>query len=124
MKLKRASSELFNGRPTFDESPSGRRLSRELPLYSSDFKAKGIRLSLVAVTWAQLEKRLSIAIDSIEDPERYPFLESQQILIETKPVDANAKLAHTIPKKLFKFKNMQKTMPISNRQLKLKDPQN
>ena len=97
LKLKRASSELFNGRPTFDESPSGRRLSRELPLYSSDFKAKGIRLSLVAVTWAQLEKRLSIAIDSIEDPERYPFLESQQILIETKPVDANAKLAHMYP---------------------------
>ena len=97
LKLERASSELLDGRPTFDESPSGRRLSRELPLYSSDFKAKGIRLSLVAVTWAQLEKRLSIAIDSIEDSERYPFLESQQILIETKPVDVDAKLAHMYP---------------------------
>ena len=97
LRLKRASSELFNGMPTFDESPTGRRLSRVLPAYSSEFKAEGIRLSIVAVTWRQLEKRLSIAIDSIEDPERYSFLESQQILIETKPVDPDAKLAHMYP---------------------------
>ena len=96
-RLRRASSELFNGKPTFDQSPAGRRLSRELPAYSSNFKAEGVRVSIVAVTWAQLEKRISIAIDSIEDPERYPFLESQQILVETEPVDEGAKLAHLYP---------------------------
>ena len=96
-RLGEISAELFDGTPTFDDHPTGKRLSRALPLSSLGFKPEGIRLSIVATSWPQLEKRIALAKEGITDPGRHSFLKSQQIHIEDAPLDPNAKLAHMYP---------------------------
>ena len=96
-RLNDAYLELFDGATNFDDSPTGKRLSKALPAASRRFKPEGIRLSIVATSWSQLEKRITLAKEGIADPGRRSFLESQQILLEESPLDPGAKLAHMYP---------------------------
>ena len=96
-KLRKTSASLIDGSPNFDESPTGKRLSKSLPNASKHYTAKGIRLAIVATSWAQLEKRIALAEQGITNAGSRDFLASQQILIRENPVDEGSKLAHMYP---------------------------
>ncbi len=90
-------SELFDGSPNFDSNPNGKRLSAELPKISNNFEPKGIRLAIAANTWTVLDKRIKMAIDSLDDPSKWEFLSKQFIFISDSTINQNHLLAHMYP---------------------------
>ncbi|HIF46726.1 MAG TPA: acyltransferase domain-containing protein [Candidatus Poseidoniales archaeon] len=87
----------FNG-PNFDDDPSGTRLSSALhSAWSFDTKDSH-RMAFIATDWAQYSKRHSLALKSIDDKEKWGFLQSQGILItDTPSMPDGAKVAHMYP---------------------------
>ena len=92
------SSKLFDGTSNFDTDPNGRRLSSILPELSKGFEAEGIRVGIVADSWAVLEKRMKMASDSLDDQNKWPFLSKQNIFIsDSPPLGSDDLLAHMYP---------------------------
>ena len=70
----------FSG-TNFDDSPSGLRLSSELPKASKEYSAKdAVRMALVATSWSELEKRKALALKAMEDKAKWGFLMAQMVL--------------------------------------------
>ena len=91
-------SKLFDGTSNFDTDPNGRRLSSILPELSKGFEAEGIRVGIVADSWAVLEKRMKMASDSLDDQNKWPFLSKQNIFIsDSPPLGSDDLLAHMYP---------------------------
>ncbi|MDP6857107.1 MAG: SDR family NAD(P)-dependent oxidoreductase [Candidatus Thalassarchaeaceae archaeon] len=112
--ISKTSSILFDGTPTFDDNPTGRRLSSVLPEVSKAFEAKGIRLAIVADSWAILEKRIKMVSDSINDREKWPFLGKQNIFIsDSPPLTDDDLLAHMYPGQGSQYVGM--TLDLSKR---------
>ena len=97
-RLREVRSSIFDGSPTFDDSPQGRRLSAVLPKISTEYVAEGIRVGLVADSWAILEKRLTMLESSLEDRSKWDFLAKQFIFVsDAPPLTDNQRLAHMYP---------------------------
>ena len=88
----------FDG-PLFDDDPRGQRLSVTLQSASASFDAShSCRLALVATSWAEFEKRKSLALKSISDPGKWGFLQAQGVLVSDQPsMPDGAKIAHMYP---------------------------
>ena len=98
IRLGEARSAIFDGSPTFDDSPQGRRLSAVLPHISSGYVAEGVRVGLVADSWAILEKRLTMLESSLEDRSKWDFLSKQFIFVsDAPPLTDGQRLAHMYP---------------------------
>ncbi len=96
--LSETRSNIFDGSPTFDDSPKGRRLSFVLPQISAEYVAEGVRVGLVADSWATLEKRFSMLESSLEDRSKWDFLAKQFIFVsDAPPLTDNQLLAHMYP---------------------------
>jgi len=90
-------TELFTG-SNFDTDPQGKRLSFALPQASVDYRAEGVRCAIVASDWAQLSKRLDLALNSIDDRAKWGFLAKQMVMItDEQTLPAEAKVAHLYP---------------------------
>ncbi|MEE2811532.1 MAG: beta-ketoacyl synthase N-terminal-like domain-containing protein, partial [Candidatus Thermoplasmatota archaeon] len=97
VKAQQAITALFTG-DHFDQSPTGKRLSFELPKVSSDFVAEGVRMAIVASDWSQLKKRYELFESSVDDSSKWPFLSKQLIMITDDPIlGDHAKVAHLYP---------------------------
>ena len=91
-------SNIFDGSPTFDDSPEGRRLSAILPQISEGYVAEGVRVGLVADSWATLEKRFTMLESSLDDRSKWDFLAKQFIFVsDSPPLTDNQLLAHMYP---------------------------
>ena len=89
---------IFDGSPTFDDSPEGRRLSAILPQISEGYVAEGVRVGLVADSWATLEKRFTMLESSLDDRSKWDFLAKQFIFVsDSPPLTDNQLLAHMYP---------------------------
>ncbi|MGB1420884.1 MAG: beta-ketoacyl synthase N-terminal-like domain-containing protein [Poseidonia sp.] len=88
----------FSG-PLFDDDPRGRRLSEALQTSSSGYDETAVaRLALVATSWAEFTKRQTLAINALDDKEKWGFLQAQGVLVSTdSPLPAKAKVAHMYP---------------------------
>lgn len=88
----------FSG-TNFDDSPSGSRLSSELPKKSTEFSASdAVRMALVATSWAEFEKRKALALKAMEDKAKWGFLMAQMVLVTDEPaLPSAAKVAHMYP---------------------------
>ena len=82
---------------TFDTDPHGLRLSTVLPTWSDSILTEGPRLAISATSWAQLAKRLDLALASMMERDRWGFLAAQGIILGDGPTAASAKVAHTYP---------------------------
>lgn len=83
----------------FDEDPRGRRLSEALQAASQSYDPQGgVRMAVIATSWAEFDKRLGLALKAMDDPEKWGFLQSQGVLISSEPsLPAEAKVAHMYP---------------------------
>ena len=91
-------TELFTG-SNFDTDPQGKRLSFALPQASVDYRAEGVRCAIVASDWAQLSKRLDLALNSIDDRAKWGFLAKQMVMItdeQTLPAEAISTRARAV----------------------------
>ena len=88
----------FSG-PLFDDDPKGKRLSIELQSASSAFDVShSCRLALVATSWAEFEKRKTLALKSISDQGKWGFMQAQGVLVSDQPsMPERAKIAHMYP---------------------------
>ena len=88
----------FSG-SNFDEDPRGLRLSMALQEASTSFdRNHPCRMALVATSWADFEKRKTLALKSISDHGKWGFLQAQGILISDQPaMPDGAKIAHMYP---------------------------
>ena len=88
----------FDG-PLFDDDAKGLRLSMALQSASESFDVNHpCRLALIATSWAEYEKRKSLAISSLGDSEKWGFLQAQGILVSDQPsMPAGTKVAHMYP---------------------------
>ena len=88
----------FDG-PLFDDDAKGLRLSMALQSASESFDVNHpCRLALIATSWAEFEKRKSLAISSLGDSEKWGFLQAQGILVSDQPsMPAETKVAHMYP---------------------------
>ena len=79
--VKENSNLSFSG-TNFDDSPSGLRLSSELPKASKEYSAKdAIRMAIIATSWSDLEKRKALALKAMEDKAKWGFLMAQMVLL-------------------------------------------
>ncbi|MBQ70106.1 MAG: hypothetical protein CMA65_01270 [Euryarchaeota archaeon] len=87
------------GEPRFDSDPRGRRLSEALQGASGEYDSSHqARMALVATSWAEFDKRVTLALKAMDDPEKWGFLQSQGILISTdSALPKEAKVAHMYP---------------------------
>jgi acyl transferase domain-containing protein/acyl carrier protein len=109
-----AKEALFDGTPNFDVKPTGRRLSEVLPEVSKNFEAKGVRLAIVATSWADLEKRLGLFNSAVGDRAKWGFLSKQNILIsDSTPLSTGDKVAHMYPGQGSQYVGM--TLDLSRR---------
>jgi len=85
--------------PLFDDDPAGRRLSVVLTDASAGFDPDdALRLALVATSWAEFEKRRTLAASSLSDPAKWGFLAAQGIMVTDTPAMPDAaKVAHMYP---------------------------
>ncbi|MEC7625713.1 MAG: beta-ketoacyl synthase N-terminal-like domain-containing protein, partial [Candidatus Thermoplasmatota archaeon] len=88
----------FDG-PLFDDDPRGRRLSEALQEASNSFDPQALyRLALVATSWAEFNKRQTLAGQAMMDPDKWGFLQAQGVLITDQPaMPAEAKTVHMYP---------------------------
>ena len=87
----------FSG-PSFDEDPRGRRLSFELDNASIFESSHEVRMAIVATSWADFDKRVSLAVKAMEDKEKWGFLQAQGVLLTDEPaLPSKAKIAHMYP---------------------------
>ncbi len=88
----------FSG-SNFDDDPRGLRLSMALQDASTSFdRNHPCRMALVATSWADFEKRKTLALKSISDQAKWGFLQAQGILISDQPaMPDGAKIAHMYP---------------------------
>ena len=88
----------FDG-PLFDDDPRGRRLSEALQEASNSFDPQApYRLALVATSWAEFNKRQTLAGQAMMDPDKWGFLQAQGVLITDQPaMPAEAKTVHMYP---------------------------
>ena len=87
----------FTG-PDFDTDPNGRRLSFVLDSHWSFNVKDNVRMALVATSWAEFEKRRTLALKSFDDKAKWGFLASQGVIVSDLPAfDAEAKVAHMYP---------------------------
>ncbi|RJU81478.1 MAG: acyltransferase domain-containing protein [Candidatus Poseidoniales archaeon] len=94
---KKLESLNFSG-PSFDEDPRGRRLSLELDKASIFDSSNEVRMAIVATSWADFDKRVSLAVKAMDDKEKWGFLQSQGVLLTDEPaLPAKAKIAHMYP---------------------------
>ena len=100
--------------PTFDDHPTGRRLSAALAALSSDYSPEGVRCAVVASTWAQLEKRLDLLLDNLEDREKWDFLSKQMVHVtDAPPLPREAGLVQMFPGQGSQYVGM--TLDLSQR---------
>ena len=85
--------------PLFDDDPRGRRLSEALQSLSQAYDtAHPARMALIATSWAEFEKRKSLAMQAMFDKEKWGFLQAQGILLTDEPsLPAEAKTVHMYP---------------------------
>jgi len=84
--------------PSFDEDPCGRRLSFELDNASIFDSSHEIRMAIIATSWADFDKRVSLAIKAMDDKEKWGFLQAQGVLLTDEPtLPSKAKIAHMYP---------------------------
>ena len=83
----------------FDSDPRGLRLSMALQDASSNFQADAkCRMALVATSWAEFEKRKTLATSSLSDKAKWGFLQAQGILVSDEASLPNGtKIAHMYP---------------------------
>ena len=87
----------FSG-PNFDEDPRGRRLSVELDTASQFNVSDDFRMAIIATSWAEFDKRTSLAIKAMSDKEKWGFLQAQGILLtDETALPEKAKIAHMYP---------------------------
>ena len=88
----------FNG-PLFDEDPRGRRLSEALQTESESFDVNAaVRMAIVATSWAEFNKRRTLAGQAMDDKEKWGFLQAQGILLTDEPcLPVAAKTVHMYP---------------------------
>jgi len=97
-KLQQLGEILFGAGPDFDDDPDGRRLSVELPRASRGYSPTGVRMALVATSWAEFKKRVALALKAMNDSEKWGFLASQGVMISSEPpISDGAKIAHLYP---------------------------
>ncbi|MDP7203007.1 MAG: beta-ketoacyl synthase N-terminal-like domain-containing protein [Candidatus Poseidoniaceae archaeon] len=97
-ELKQVREELLSAGPTFDDDPSGRRLSKELAAMSEGFTCEGYRIAVIASSWAEFDKRTTLALKTIDGRDKWGFLKSQGVLItDEAPLPEQAKIAHMFP---------------------------
>ena len=91
-------STTFTG-ANFDEDPKGLRLSQALADSSNDFDVDAkFRLALIATSWAEFEKRKQLALNSLDDEDKWGFLQAQGILVSSdSKLPDGAKIAHMYP---------------------------
>ena len=96
--VKSALESLSFDSANFDDDPQGIRLSNELPKSSSFNTSDNLRLALIATSWAEFDKRRTLALKAMEDKEKWGFLQAQGILISDLPaLPSQAKIAHMYP---------------------------
>ena len=85
--------------PLFDDDPRGRRLSEALQSLSQAYDtAHPARMALIATSWAEFEKRKSLAMQAMFDKEKWGFLQAQGVLLTDEPsLPAEAKTVHMYP---------------------------
>ena len=83
----------------FDEDPCGLRLSSVLHIASSGYDTSAsFRMCIVATSWSEYHKRVSLASKAMNDPEKWGFLQAQGILLTNDPaLHPKAKVAHMYP---------------------------
>jgi len=83
----------------FDSDPRGLRLSMALQDASSNFQADApCRMALVATSWAEFEKRKTLASSSLSDKAKWGFLQAQGILVSDEAsLPDGVKVAHMYP---------------------------
>ena len=88
----------FSG-PLFDDDPRGLRLSMALQTASASFDTNHpCRMALIATSWAEFEKRKTLALKSISDQGKWGFLQAQGVLLSDQPsLPEGAKVAHMYP---------------------------
>ena len=88
----------FEG-PLFDDDPRGLRLSSALQAASASFDAEApFRMALIATSWAEFNKRQTLAGQAMLDAEKWGFLQAQGVLITDQPaMPAEAKTVHMYP---------------------------
>ena len=98
-EMKSQLSSISAPSKNFDTNPTGVRLSQQLQDWSLDFEPDApVRLALVATTWKEFEKRQQLATSSIEEKEKWSFLQAQGVLItDDAPMPSEAKVAHLYP---------------------------
>ena len=83
--------------PTFDDDPCGRRLSQALTESSHSFGIDGIRLALVATSWAEFEKKSELAQSRLSKSAMWPMLAAQGIIISIDSPLVEGLVAHMYP---------------------------
>ncbi len=83
----------------FDQNPCGARLSKTMQDWSADFNAKAsLRMAIIATSWSEFGKRQALALSSMDDKEKWGFLQAQGIFItDESPLPPDAKVAHLYP---------------------------
>jgi len=113
-KLQQLSEILSGSGTNFDDDAKGRRLSVELPRASKGYSATGVRMALVATSWAELDKRVALALQTMSDPKKWGFLAAQGVMISTDPtLPEEAKIAHLYPGQGSQYVGM--TLDLSKR---------
>ena len=87
----------FSG-PSFDEDPRGRRLSFELDNASVFEPSNEVRMAIIATSWSDFDKRVSLAVKAMDDKGKWGFLQAQGVLLTDEPaLPSKAKIAHMYP---------------------------
>lgn len=96
--LKEELEQLNFSGPSFDDDPCGRRLSLELDNASKFEPSHEFRMAIVATSWAEFDKRVSLAVKAMDDKGKWGFLQAQGVLLTDEPIlPEKAKIAHMYP---------------------------
>ncbi|MBT4060275.1 MAG: SDR family NAD(P)-dependent oxidoreductase [Euryarchaeota archaeon] len=114
VEIEKTKAILFSSDLNFDNTAEGRRLSAVLPEISAEFLAKGARCAVVATSWAQLEKRMQLLSDNLDDRDKWDFLAKQMVFItDEPPLPSSAKLVQMFPGQGSQYVGM--TLDLSKR---------
>ncbi|MCS5535857.1 MAG: hypothetical protein NZ802_08380, partial [Candidatus Poseidoniales archaeon] len=113
-KLQQLGEILSGAGPDFDDDPVGRRLSVELPRASKGYSPTGVRMALVATSWAEFKKRVELALKAMNDQDKWGFLAAQGVMISSEPpISDGARIAHLYPGQGSQYVGM--TLDLSKR---------
>ena len=113
-KISSFSDDINSEKPNFDNDPSGIRLSSLLADLSENFIPEGPRIAVVATSFQQLSKRLSLLSSNLNDRVKWDFLAKQMIFVtDEQPLPSEAKMVQMFPGQGSQYVGM--TLDLSKR---------